>query len=156
MDRNFPVSIIDKAFSHVMGQRTLHSNAIKRKKQVLLFTVTYQPPLPIIGNIILKYWDLLNISKQEGAKCMHYNYKPFIAFKRPRNLQDLLVKSRFNPCSDETAYSVRCSSKRRSHCNRILHFTVRRVARVTHRRSGVTFLIKNMNIYCPENDIFKQ
>ena len=91
IDRNFPMSVIDQAFSHVSGmsQEDALQQRHTEKKHVLPFTVTYNPSLPNIGNTIHKYWDLLNISKQEGVKYLHENYKPIIAFKRPKNLQDI-------------------------------------------------------------------
>ena len=56
--------------------------------------VEYNPSLPNIGLIINKYWDLLQLSQKGSVKYVH-EYKPILAFKRPKNLRNFLVHSSF-------------------------------------------------------------
>ncbi|XP_060579543.1 uncharacterized protein LOC132736432 [Ruditapes philippinarum] len=134
ISRNFPETVIDSAFLHVsqMSQEDALRPQDKEKKNVLPFIVTYNPSLPNIGNTIHKYWDLLNLSKNEGVKNIHNNYTPIIAYKRPRNLQDFLVRSRFDTDSDFTSHSGGCCRKRCSHCVRINSDLRQLVFGITH------------------------
>ena len=59
------------------------------------FVCTYNPSLPNIGKIINQYWNLLKDSKSESVMQM-FNCKPIDAYKRPSNLQDMLVHSLLN------------------------------------------------------------
>ena len=40
------------------------------------------------------YWDLLQLSHKDSVSSIHA-YKPILAFKRPKNLCDYLVRSSF-------------------------------------------------------------
>ena len=37
-----------------------------------------------------KYWNLINLSEKDSVKYLH-NYKPVIAYKRPKKIQDSLT-----------------------------------------------------------------
>ena len=63
-------------------------------KRVIPFVIEYNPSLPNIGLIINKYWDLLQLSHKDSVSSVHA-YKPILAFKRPKNLRDYLVRSSF-------------------------------------------------------------
>ena len=43
---------------------------------------------------INKYWDLLQLSNKASVNSVHA-YKPILAFRRPKNLRDYLVRSSF-------------------------------------------------------------
>ena len=68
--------------------------------------------MPNIGNIINKYWDLILLSGKESVKALH-TYKPILAFSRPKNIKDFLVKSFLKP----NMFSSRtCNRHRCTHC----------------------------------------
>ena len=56
------------------------------------YVITYNPSLPNIGEIINKYWGLLAPSQKSSVKYV-FQHKPVLAFKRPRNLADILTHS---------------------------------------------------------------
>ena len=64
-----------------------------------------------------RYWDLLHLSNNSAVKQLH-KYKPVMAYKRPRNLKDILVKSKLSEKSELTL-SSKCKRPRCTHCSRI-------------------------------------
>ena len=79
--------------------------------------VEYNPSLPNIGLVINKYWDLLQLSKKASVDSVH-DYKPILAFRRPKNLRDYLVRSSF---ADRTHhFSQTCDRRRCSNCKNII------------------------------------
>ena len=83
-------------------------------RNVVPFTIVYNPSLPLIGETIHKYWYILNLSKNPGTTEIFQNYKPMVAFKRSKNL--FLVRSDFNSDIYNTFSSQGCNSNRCSHC----------------------------------------
>ena len=73
--------------------------------------------LPNIGLVINKYWDLLQLSQSASVNSVHA-YKHILAFKRPKNFSDYLVRSSF---VDKTHhFSQTCDRRRCSHCKNII------------------------------------
>ena len=83
----------------------------KEKKARIPMVVTYNPDLPPVRRIVNQRWNLLH--EDERLKKVFKN-RPIIAYRKPKNLKDLLVRSKFvyeqeeekgcSPCNDQ-----RCS-----------------------------------------------
>ena len=67
-DRGYPSSIAERAFSEVskMSQSDALQPSAQNIKNVVPFTIVYNPSLPSIGKTIHKYWDILNLSKNRN------------------------------------------------------------------------------------------
>jgi hypothetical protein len=61
-DRNYPKSIIEKAFPKIQGmsQNDALSPVVKNTSSIIPFTVCLNTSLPNIGEILNKYWDLFS------------------------------------------------------------------------------------------------
>ena len=97
LERNYPTSIVDEALSNTcsLSQDEALQTSIKYgDKNIIPFVVEYNPSLPNIGLEINKYWDLLQLSNKANVNSVHA-YKPILAFRRPKNLRDYLVRSSF-------------------------------------------------------------
>ena len=77
----------------------------------------YNPSLPNICQVINKHWDLLQLSHKDSISSVHA-YKPILAFKRPKNLRDYLVRSSFVDKSHH--FSQTCGRRRCCHCKIII------------------------------------
>ena len=60
------------------------------------FTVTYHPRLPNIGGFLKELHPLLQLSDRCNQAVPHV---PMMAFRRPKNLQDYLVRAKLRPVS---------------------------------------------------------
>ncbi|XP_053383797.1 uncharacterized protein LOC128550001 [Mercenaria mercenaria] len=118
--RNYPESVINTAFEKVMcmSQDDALRASVKQDQNIVPFVVEYNTSLPNIGNIINKYWDLLQLSDNPAVKMLHL-CKPTMAFKRPKNLKDILVKTDFHMLPDVNFTSSKCNRSRCSHCSYI-------------------------------------
>ena len=95
LERNYPENVVEHAFDQVSSlsqEQALQSSEKSCDKNLIPFVVEYNPSLPNIGLILNKYWDLLQLSRKDSVKYVH-EYKPILAFRRPRNLRDFLVHS---------------------------------------------------------------
>ena len=59
----------------------------------IAFVTTFNKHLPNIKSAIDKHWDILNINEQVGEA---FKEKPFIAYRRNRNLKDLIGQTTIN------------------------------------------------------------
>ena len=118
IDRGYPNDILDNAFQKLLcsSQEEALQTTLKDKDSVIPFTIVYDPSLPHIGYTFNKYWDILNLSKNGTTKSIHKNYKPVVAYKRPKNLQYYLINSDYNKQTNKIHFSQSCNSKRFSHC----------------------------------------
>ena len=82
------------------------------------FVIEYNNSLPNIGEIVNKYWDLFKLSKSDAVRALH-EYRPVVAFKRPKNVKDLLVNTQFHK-SCEQHISRKCNRSRCTHCCNIV------------------------------------
>ena len=89
-----------------MSQSEALESSIKHQAKVIPFTVTYNQSLPNIGKTINRYRDLLKLSKDENLRHMHKTYRPIVAFKRPRSLNDYLVSSGLKENNEDTRSPV--------------------------------------------------
>lgn len=120
LDRNYPLSIIQEAFDKILplSQNDALQESSAEKHLVIPFTITFCPSLPNIGEILNKYWDLLKLSPNESVRQVYLSYKPILAFRRPINLQDQLVRTAFS-LEDNIGKSNICGKKRCTHCSNI-------------------------------------
>ena len=105
-DRKYPDYVVDNALNKIscMTQdEALCSNNKASEGSVIPFVVKYNPSLPNISNIIRKYWDLLKLSSNCSVQNLH-DYRPLVAFKRPKNLKDILINSNIRSFND----NVKC------------------------------------------------
>ena len=115
--------------------------------KIIPFVCTYNPSLPNIGKILNNYWNLLKLSLNESVKQV-YSHKPLVAFKRPRNLQDILVHTNLNNNKNRKIHSVmKCNRKRCTHCNYITETNG-----FTSSTLGKQFTIKN-NLNCASSSV---
>lgn len=117
------------------------------RKEVLPFTVEYNPSMPNIGNTINRYWDLLNISKNESVRYVHDKYTPTVAFRRPKNLYDYLISSDFKVYKDFDYSTDKCNKKRCTHCARINSSST-----FTSTVTGETFSLRH-NTNCQSKNV---
>lgn len=120
LERNYPASVVDEALGNAcsLSQDEALQTSIKNEdKNIIPFVVEYNPSLPNIGLVINKYWDLLQLSNKASVNSVHA-YKPILAFRRPKNLRDYLVRSSF---ADRTHhFSQTCDRRRCSNCKNII------------------------------------
>jgi Reverse transcriptase (RNA-dependent DNA polymerase)/GIY-YIG catalytic domain len=119
-ERNYPDFVVNNAISEIKNMTqddALLCNTVKEKKNVIPFVVEYNTSLPNIGQILHKYWDLLKLSPKTSVKYVH-SFNPIMAYKRPKNLKDFLVKSRLDSPLPYT--SKKCNRPRCSHCSKIV------------------------------------
>ena len=124
LERNYPANVVDHALDQISSlsqEQALQSSEKSSSTNLIPFVVEYNPSLPNIGLIINKYWDLLQLSQKGSVKYVH-EYKPILAFKRPKNLRDFLVHSSFK--DKESHFSQSCDRRRCSHCKNIIHTDV--------------------------------
>ena len=120
-EKNYPTQIIEEAVKKVSSMSmddALKSNSRKKCQNIIPFVCTYNPSLPNIGKIINQYWNLLKYSKSESVRQIH-TYKPIVAYKRPTNLQDMLVHSHLNKAV-KSGIVKKCNRPRCSHCSSIV------------------------------------
>ena len=83
------------------------------QKNVIPILIEYNPSLPKMWLIVNKYWDLLQLAQKASVNSVH-GYKPILAFRRPWNLHDFLVRSSF---VDRTNHlSQTCDQRRCFRC----------------------------------------
>ena len=81
------------------------------------FTVTYHPQLPNIGVLLKELHPLLQLSDRCNQAVPHV---PMMALRRPKNLQDYLVRAKLRPVSNSdrgTKGTMHCKSNRCDVCN---------------------------------------
>jgi len=147
--RNYPEYIVDQAFtkaSELSQQETLLQIKVDSTKEVIPFVVEYNRSLPQIGYTINKYWDLLSLSDSDSVKHVH-TFKPVVAYKRPRNLKDSLVKTNFASKEHNSFSSNKCSRKRCSHCPNIIETNTFRSS-----QNAKIFNVKS-NMNCSSKDV---
>ena len=111
---------MDAALSNAcsLSQDEVLQTAIKNgDKDIIPFVVEYNPSLPNIGLVINKYWDLLQLSNKASVNSVHA-YKPVLAFRRPKNSRDYLV--RFSFADSAHHFSQTCDRRRCSNCKNII------------------------------------
>ena len=89
-----------------------------------VFVTTYNPSLPQLNSIIRKYFPILTATKR-GSEA--FKDAPLIAYRRPKNLRDFLVKAKLKQPSqsNKTQPNIisRCNDGRCRTCKFIAHGT---------------------------------
>ena len=80
---------INKAFQ-IPRRDTLYYHS-KKNTDRPVFVTTYNPSLPHLNSIIRKYFPILTATKR-GSEA--FKDAPLIAYRRPKNLRDFLVKAK--------------------------------------------------------------
>ena len=122
LERNYPNDVINNALDKVLllSQEEALVQSQNVKNNIVPFVIEYNPSLPNIGNILHKYWNLLDLSLNDSVKYVN-SLKPIIAYRRPRNIRDFIVKSKFTSANvNDRCYSQVCNRKRCSHCQNIV------------------------------------
>ena len=149
MDRDYPPSVLNSAFqlaSSLSQNDALIPSSSEKNSDVIPFVVTYNPSLPNIGHVINKYWDLLKLSKSENVQCVYKQFKPIIAYKRPYNLRNHLVRSDFSS-QNISFVSSACNRSRCSHCKNI-----KVDSSFTSNVTGDSYCLRH-NTNCRTNDV---
>ena len=66
----------------------------KKKNERTIFFFTYNPALPSVSGILQRHWRVM--SKDPYLKKVFPN-PPMVAFRRPKNLRDILIKAKVPP-----------------------------------------------------------
>ena len=101
------------------------------------FSVTYHPRLPNMGGFLKELHPLFQLSDRCNQAVHHVS---MMAFRRPRNLQDYLVRAKLRPLSNSnrgTKGTIHCKSNKCDVCNYVLRFPVV-VSRATQPRETIT------------------
>ena len=116
LNRNYKSRLIDAAFDKIRNMTRTDSLKRKDKKKIkkrIPFITTFHPGLPNIPQILRKYFPILHSSKRCSSAIPEC---PMVAFRRPKNLRDILVKAKiknrnvrggFYPCSDKRCLTCR-------------------------------------------------
>ena len=64
---------------------------VKSNNNRVAFVVTHHPELPKLQSIVRKHWDILGTSDRLQQA---FPNEPVIAYRRPKNLKDLLVRAK--------------------------------------------------------------
>ena len=75
-----------------------------------VFAVTYDPRLPSITNIIRKYYRVMIANDPRLAEV--FPHCPLVAYKRPPNLKELLIRAKLPPISETSEDSQRLQTLR--------------------------------------------
>ena len=96
LDRNYKLKIINAAISK--AKNVSRSEALKRVVRPPtnrpVFPVTHHPSLPSIPQIVNKHYRALI---QNPTMAETFKNAPMVAYKRPRNIKDYLVKTKLPP-----------------------------------------------------------
>ena len=97
LTRDYKAGMIDAAINKAKQipreealKKVVHSKTTDRA----VFVVTYDPRLPDLASIVKKHWRVM---VQDSYLAEVYPKPPLIAYKRQRNIKDLLVKAKVPP-----------------------------------------------------------
>ena len=118
--RKYKNKIIDLAIQKALAisrQSTFtRKNKVKSNDRVPLVT-TYHPGLPNLHNIVKLYFPLL----QRSARCKDAIPKiPIVAYRRPKNLKDILVRARLRN-NDQSNSQFKFSSCQSTRCGTCMY-----------------------------------
>ena len=98
LSRSYPDRLIQSAIDRakkiprkVALQKTFQKSKVNRP----VFATKYDPRLPSIGTIQAKHWRSMVTQNQYLAEC--FPEPPLTAFKRPRNIRELLIRAKVPP-----------------------------------------------------------
>ena len=101
LSRSYPERLIQSAIDRAKNiprkmalKKAYKKNAVKRP----VFAIKYDPRLPSIGSIQAKHWRSMVSQNKYLAEC--FPEPPLTAFKRPRNIKELLIRAKVPPPPD--------------------------------------------------------
>ena len=105
--RNYKNEQIERAFSET---RAMDRNALlrykdKSKNTRVPFVVTFHPDGPNFRNIIRKHWGI--IESVDEVKNV-FGDQPMVAFRRPKNIKDHLVRAKINKPHTKQSGTTKC------------------------------------------------
>ena len=149
LNRNYPEDKIkcafDKVSSSSQDEALVNKHSCAKNNTIIPYVIPYNTTLPNIGLTLNKYWNLLNLSEKDSVKYLH-NYKPVIAYKRPKNLQDSLTHSTLKT-SCVSGKSNKCNRSRCTHCKSIIETNL-----FNSTTTGETFKLR-VNGNCASSDV---
>jgi hypothetical protein len=97
LSRSYPPKIIDDAFKRVIKIDRLEAikRVTKTKEDTTVLVTTYHPLMPSVSNIIKKHWKVMVDNSPEMNNV--FKKPSIVAYKRQKNLQDILVRSKLPP-----------------------------------------------------------
>ena len=93
--RNYPETLIDSALNKerkIPRKVALYKIRKKSEEKRPVFALKYDPRLPPLGPIQAKHWRAMIAQDQHLAEV--FKQPPLIAYRRQKNLQDFLIKSK--------------------------------------------------------------
>ena len=97
MERDYKPGLIDAAIEKAKAiprDEALKKVNTEKQNKRPVFVVTYDPRLPSISNIVQKHWRTM--TKDPYLKQI-FQEPPLIAYKRPKNIKDLIIKAKIPP-----------------------------------------------------------
>ena len=91
----------------ISRENCLQSQPSQDKSARIPLVVTYHPILPSFQSITKRHFPTLQTSERLRGTFLH---PPLIAFRRPRNLRDLLVRTSLNATQNETPGNRPCGA----------------------------------------------
>ena len=99
----------------ISQEEALRPNTKEQKARIPM-VVTFNPDLPPMRRIVNQRWNLLH--EDERLKKVFKN-RPIIAYRKPKNLKDLLVRSKFVYEQEEEKGCSPCNDQRCSWCSQV-------------------------------------
>ena len=100
--RNYPYDVVHSAFlrvSNISRQQALTPSPNTPSTDRPIISFTYHPNAAPVRNIILSNWSKILQSDPKMAEI--YDKPPLFAYKRDRNLRQLLVRSKLSTCTHQ-------------------------------------------------------
>ena len=107
-NRHYPEEIIKKAIENAMKttRKDLLANKQRtRSAKIIPFTVTYNPNLTKVTKILHQHIPILH--SQDETKRLA-NYKIITAFRRAKNLADIMIRNDITPAKKKESGSQKC------------------------------------------------
>ena len=120
---------INKAFQIPHCDTLYYHSKKKKNTDRPVFVATYNPSLPHLNSIIRKYFPILTATKRGSEAFID---APLIAYRRPKNLQDFLVKAKLKQPSQSNKTQPNIISRCNDGCCRTCKF-------IAHGTSSYTF-----------------
>ena len=141
-------SQINKAFQ-TPRRDTLFYKSKTRNTDRPVFVTTYNPSLPNLNNVIKKYYPILTaIERCQEA----FKDAPLLAYRRPKNLRDFLVKAKLKQAPPNNATLpkkvTRCNDGRCRTCKFIAHGTS---SYIFHNTGEQRKILQNLS--CSSNNL---
>ena len=158
LSRNYHPKIIQDAFDRIklIERKEALKKVVKTKSVDTIFTITYHPALSSITSIVKKHHKVMSDEDPILRRCFP---KPsVVAYKRPKNLRDLLVKSKFQSGrrSDRILNGFsRCSRKSSGWCETCKLIPERGIKDHTCNKTKEKFKINSSVTCTTKNVIYK-